>query len=116
MTTPSPVTPPNPPVPDVRTAPDKRLRYVVAISVAVQLVATLIYSPVCIELVRSGAATPLALLLGVLGSICLYSAAILAVTTRSRGRLLFILAAIGFGVSADLWGWLTPCASVALYG
>ena len=119
MATPNPYKPPNAPVSDVQAVPSKYPRYVVAGLVAVQMLGTLYYSGVYVELARRSVASPLALILGAPASACLYVAAILAVISHSRGRLLFLFGAIGLALSVPLWGWqyvwsLLPAFGAAL--
>lgn len=91
-------------------------RYIVAVLIAVQLAATWRFSWTYFELVRTGAARPLALLFGGIGSICLYVAAILALAKQPRGQALFLVAAVSLGLSVPMWGLPYAWSWVAGYG
>ena len=98
-------------------APPSRLPgYLVAALVAYQLLATIRHAWAYYELVRTGAAPFLALLLGVPSSLCLYMAAVLLVTTRTRGHRLFLVAGLGLALSVPLWTWPNSWAIVAAFG
>ena len=116
MTSRNPYAPPKATVADLHPSESRAPRYAIAALVAVQLLASWYYSGVYFELVRTGGAHPLALLLGIAGSLCLYVAAILIVTTRSRGEAVFLAAAVALASSVPMWRWPYPWSLVAAYG
>jgi hypothetical protein len=121
MTNHNPFAAPTAPIADPELATSgsqksKGPRYVIAVLIAVQLAATWNYSWAYFELVRTGAAHPLALLLGGIGSLCLYIAAISALAKQPRGQVLFLVAAVALGLSAPMWRLPYAWSLVAAYG
>jgi len=118
MTTPNPYAPPRTALSDVKAvAPQSKVpQYIVAALVGLQLVGSLRFSEIYLELVRTGAVHPLALLFGFSGSLCLYAGAILAAINGVRGRILFLLAAVGLALSVRYWIWFWPGTTVAAFG
>lgn len=88
--------------PDLST---KNARYLLCGLIGLQLLATMYFSPTYWELIQYGATSFLALLLGIVGSLCLYISALTAIVPRPRGKVGFIMAAILLGLSSIKWGW-----------
>src|SRR5262249_35406115 len=117
VTAPNPYAPPNAPVSDVAAAPQSKVpQYIVAILVGLQLLGTLQVGGGYVELVNKGALNAYGLLFGSSGSLCLYVGAVLAAITGVRGRVLFILGAVGLGLLVWNSGGLYPWTVVAAVG
>jgi hypothetical protein len=97
-------------------APPKTLspRFVVVALIAFQLLAALGYAGKYVTLTRGGDVYLVAALLAAPASLCLYAGALLLALRPGRGRALFIVAAVGLGLSIPAWGiqygWTWPMA------
>lgn len=116
MNNPNPYDPPRTALVDAASPTPNPSKYPLVGLTAIQMLATLLFAPTYFELTKTGAASLLALLFCVVGSICLYVAAILQFSKRPRGKTLFLAAAVLLGVSVHSWGWVYLWAFVALFG
>jgi len=95
-------------------------RFVVVALIAFQLLAALSLAGKYIELARGGDVYALAALLSAPSSLCLYAGAVLLALRPGRGRALFVVAAVGLGLSLPAWGvaygWTWPMALGAILG
>jgi hypothetical protein len=116
MSNPNPYEPPRTALMDVASSNSKASKYLLVGLVALQMLATLLFAPTYFELTKTGVASFWALLLCVVGSTCLYVAALLQLSKRPRGKTAFLVAAVLLGVSVHSWGWVYLWALVALFG
>lgn len=116
MIPPNPDTPPNAVLADARPVKIELPQYVFAALIVMQFLATLRYSEIYFELALTGAVPFLALFLAVPASVCLYAAAIFMLLRGSRGKRLFLLAAVGLALTVPLWGWPSVWSVVAAFG
>ena len=94
-------------------------RFVVTALVAFQLLGALNYFPKYLAMARSGAEEfVFAAVLSVPASLCLYAGALLLALRPGRGRVPFIVAAVGLGLAVPGWGvsyaWSWPMALGAM--
>lgn len=94
----------------------RSFRYVLAALVLLQLVTTWRHAWAYLELVRAGANHPLALILGVLGSLCLYVGAIRMLLPIPGGRRFMLVAGVCLGFSAPMWTFPFSGSLVAAFG
>lgn len=92
------------------------LRLILVALVVVQFLATWRYSWAYLELVRTGASHPFALLLGTIGSFCLYAGAFLSFRPKPSGKTFLLIATVGLGLSAPMWRLPHVWALVAAFG
>ena len=116
MNNPNPYEPPRAELTEPQVQPSAASKYILVGLVAVQMLATALLAPTYFEFVKTGMATVLALLLCVIGSSCLYAAALLQFSKRPRGKSLFLVAALCLGFSVRPWAWSYPLAIVAALG
>jgi hypothetical protein len=112
----NPYTAPSAPLVDFSSKRSKLPRYVLVALIIIQLVFTLRFVPWYFELFRTGAVHLLSFPLGIVSSLCLYTAAVLSFAKRPGGKVLFPVAAIGLGLSAPLWHWPSVFSVVAVFG
>ena len=95
-------------------------RFAIVALIAFQLLAALGYASKYIALARGGDVFAVAAVLTVPASLCLYAGALLLALRPGRGRALFIVAAVGLGLSLPAWGvssgWSWPMAFGAMLG
>jgi hypothetical protein len=95
-------------------------RFAVVALIAFQLLVALGYAGKYIELARGGDVYAVAAILTVPASLCLYIGALLLALRPGRGRALFIVAAVGLGLSLPAWGisygWTWPMAFGSMLG
>jgi hypothetical protein len=95
-------------------------RFVVLGLLAVQVLGALSYLDKYIELTRSTAVSPAAALLSLPAALALYAGALLLMLRPGRGRALFFVAAVGFGIAVPIWGisygWTWPIAAGSMLG
>ncbi len=95
-------------------------RFVVVALIAFQLLAALGYIDKYLALPRGEAVYGVAALLAAPASLCLYAGAALLTLRPGRGRALFIVAAVGLGLSVPAWGiqygWTWPMAFGSMLG
>jgi hypothetical protein len=118
MNNPNPFSPPTAPVADVaadRPYPET-LRIVFLVLLLVQAAGSWYLADMYWNLVRTGAAPGLALLLMLPGTLCLYAGAAFVAGKRPRGLVTFVAAAVLLGGSVPLWGWPYPWAWLAGLG
>jgi len=107
---------------DDAAAPPRKFspRFVVLGLIVFQLLVATSYGAKYLELVRSGGVSPAAALLGVPSSLCLYVGASWLALRPGHGRALFLVAAVGLGLSVPVWGvsygWTWPMAFGAMLG
>ena len=93
-------------------------RFAIVALIAFQLLAALGYASKYIDLARGGDVFAVAAVLTVPASLCLYAGALLLALRPGRGRALFIVAAVGLGLSLPAWGvsygWSWPMAFGAM--
>jgi hypothetical protein len=108
--------------PDESDAPPSALspRFAVVALIAFQLLVALSYAGKYIDLARGGDVYAVAAILTVPASLCLYIGALLLALRPGRGRALFIVAAVGLGLSLPAWGisygWTWPMAFGSMLG
>jgi hypothetical protein len=99
-----------------RAAPSPR--FVVVALISFQLLATLNYVGRYVALASGGDVYGVAALLTLPASLCLYAGALLLALRPGRGRVPFIVAAVGLGLSVPAWGvsagWTWPMAFGAM--
>jgi len=109
---PEPAEPPRPPA----LSP----RFVVLGLLAVQALGALSYLDKYVELTRSTAVSPAAAILSLPATLALYAGALLLMLRPGRGRALFFVAAVGFGIAVPVWGisyaWTWPIAAGSMLG
>lgn len=95
-------------------------RFVVVALIAFQLLAALGYVSKYVTLARGEDVYGVAALLSVPAALALYVGAVLLALRPGRGRGLFIVAAVGFGLSVPAWGiqygWTWPMAFGSMLG
>jgi hypothetical protein len=96
-------------------------RFVIVALVALQLLGALSYLPKYLALARSGAEEfVFAAVLSVPAMLCLLAGAALLALRPGRGRMLFVVAAVGLGLAVAGWGvsyvWSWPVALGAMLG
>lgn len=96
--------------------PTLRHTRVLALLIALQLVGAVHFAGAYHALAQRGVASPLALLFTPFGSLCLYAAGWMAACNPTRGKPLFALAAVGFGLSVPFWGWTHDWTGIVLLG
>lgn len=93
-------------------------RFAIVALIAFQLLAALGYGSKYVALARGGDVFAVAAVLTVPASLCLYAGALLLALRPGRGRALFIVAAVGLGLSLPAWGvsygWSWPIAFGAM--
>ena len=98
----------------------KNARYLLCGLIGLQLLVTMYFAPTYWELVSVAATPLLALLLGLVGSLCLYISSLTAISARPRGKVGFMLAAILLGFAPSKWGgpysWTYPMIAGAGLG
>lgn len=80
-------------------------RSILSVLVIAQALLTFRYSNAYWELLRTGAVSPLAWLIGAPATLCLYGATVSAILLRAGAKVLFLCAAIGLAVAYPLWTW-----------
>ncbi len=95
-------------------------RFAIVALIAFQLLAALGFGAKYVALARSGDVFAVAAVFTVPASLCLYAGAVLLALRPGRGRALFIIAAVGLGLSVPAWGisygWTWPMAFGAMLG
>jgi hypothetical protein len=95
-------------------------RFVVVALIAFQLLVALSYAGKYVALTRGGDVYAVAALLTVPASLCLYIGALMLALRPGRGRALFVVAAVGLGLSLPAWGvsygWTWPMAFGSMLG
>jgi len=102
--------------PEARTPQLKTERYLFGFFVLLQLAASLLFSGFYYELTRTGAVNLFALIATVVGSLCLYAAAMFIVIGRPRGTIAFVLAVLLLAASLRGWGLGNVLGWVPMYG
>jgi hypothetical protein len=100
----------------LNSSANKPIRYLLAALVVLQLLATWRYSSAYFELVRTGASHPLALLLGLVGSVCLYVGAIRSLLPNPKGHNFLLVATVTLGLSVPMWRLPYAWSLVAAFG
>ena len=83
----------------------KILLYLLCGLIALQFIGTLLDTKLYFDLVRTGTVPAIASVFGVAGNVSLYLAAIRVLLNPRRGRIFFLIAAIGLALSALFLGW-----------
>jgi hypothetical protein len=112
----NPYSAPIAPLVDFNSKRSKLPRYVLVALIIIQLIFTLRFVPWYFELFRAGAVRVVSFPLGILASLCLYTAAVSSFARPPGGKVLFLVAAIGLGLSAPLWHWPSVFSVVAVFG
>ena len=93
-------------------------RFVIVALIVFQLLAASTFVAKYLALVQGEDQFKIAACLSVPASLCLYVGAVLLVLRPGRGRILFVVAAVGFGLSLPAWGvgygWTWPMAFGAM--
>ena len=121
MSDPNPFAPPGAPVADIGV-PVARPRYdgvpriAFLVLALVQIAATWRFAGTNLQLVNGGAASVLALLTALIGTLGLYAGTVFVFRRRERGRYAFLVAALGLGLSTPQWGWPYPWTWLVAFG
>ena len=119
MNNPNPYEPPRAAMVNIYSSQSSKGKFLLMGLVAIQMLITLLFASTYFEIVRTGSATFMALLLCVVGSTSLYIATLLQFSKRQRGKIPFLVAAICLGFSVRSWRWFALGkigAIVALFG
>jgi hypothetical protein len=103
-------------IPETRAPYDGVPRIAFLVLATFQIVASWLFAGTYLQLVNTGAASVLALLTTVIGTLGLYAGTVFVLRRRERGRYAFLVAAVALGLSVPQWGWSYPWAWLVGFG